>query len=325
MLCSPPSRPVLIKLFCLSLLLFPVLLTNISILKLLQIINKSVFLLIGPIILPLFVLHQGNLQSHKEHILSIVWVFSGIFLLLGNSDCSPKQNLLNLILSIISTTIIFNVIRLSKILINKVETVRLLRNSNHHLGPGLARSFFGFLKLLAPDIDEVLTSYQDIEAIEHIHQKVFIIFPKKTSFNDGSIQWMFDLQRRNNPSWTSSTDDQLEFTLVRSMHEPYTLNGRRRHKDLAVIKIRDRQNKKVFYVAIAENRPLLKLQEMARHCCFNLSKEEFELQVEIYRNSLIKLIKEDSNCFNRFEIIDLQAKNHEDFQIKIYEQIRKSQ
>jgi len=322
---SPPSRLVLIKLSCLSLVLFPVLLTNISILNLLQNINKSVFLLISPIILPSFVLHQGNLQSPKEHILSIVWFFSGIFLLLGNSDISPKQNLFNLILSVISTTIIFNVIRLSKILINKVETARLLRNSNHHLGPGLARSFFGFLKLLAPDIDEVLTSYQDDEAIEYIHQKVFIIFPKKTSFKDGSIQWMFDLQRKNNPSWTSSTDDHLEFTLVRSMHEPYTLNGRRRHKDLAVIKIRDRKNKKVFYVAIAENRPLLKLQEMARHCCFNLSKEEFELQVEIYRNSLIKLIKEDSKCFNRFEIIDLQAKNHEDFQIKIYEQIRKSQ
>jgi len=218
------------------------------------------------------------------------------------------------------SVLIFKVIQYSKILSSKVETVELLRKSNQHLGPGLAKSFFRFLQILAPETGDILRSYKEDEEIGYIHPKVLIVFPKRYFNKAGSTQWMYELQRQNNPPQRYG---QVEFTLVRSIHRPYLLSGRTRDMNLAVIKIRHLDSKKVYYSAVVENRPLLKLQEMSHQRCFNLRKEDFDLQVEMFRDSLKKLVENDVQCCDKFEFIDLNAKNHKDFQMKIYTKIKK--
>ena len=128
---------VLIKLFLLFLLLlFPCLL-NLPLLILLQKVNTSAFLLISSILFPTFLRH-GALHSSRELFLSIVWLISGIVLFVEY----PKQNVWISMFQLFGSILIFKVIQYSKILSSKVETVELLRKSNQHLGPGLAKSFF---------------------------------------------------------------------------------------------------------------------------------------------------------------------------------------
>ena len=75
-------------------------------------------------------------------------------------------------------------------------------------------------------------------------------------------------------------------------------------------------------MAIAENRPMISLQKMKNvHSLKPLfSEEEFQLQSEIYKNTLGRLIKEDEVCRDMFEIVDMQADNG-DFTIKLYNMI----
>ena len=133
---------------------------------------------------------------------------------------------------------------------------------------------------------------------------------------------MFQKEKKYNKPTHLQKHGPVEFTFQGTVVHRYFLNGKNRDIDLAVIKILNTETKSVHYVAIAENRPMITLQKMKNVHSLKppFSEEEFQLQSEIYKDNLARLIEHDDICSDMFEIVDMQADNG-DFTIKIYNKI----
>merc|ERR1712215_169560 len=172
-----------------------------------------------------------------------------------------------------------------KIFNNLTENRRILRKSRHHLGPGLARTFFSFLEMLpkcqngTPGLHKILSNYAQEERI-HIYHKVLILFPRNTSLDVGSHAWMVRKEKDYNTDTHLATHQHVEFTFQGTIHHSYFCNGKNRDIELAMIKIRNTQTKEVFYAPVAENRALITLQKMLGLTVlgWKFAEDDFQLQ-----------------------------------------------
>jgi len=267
----------------------------------------------------------------RSQALSFLLMPSFTVLLLADQDkhlnlsARPKkENILRILCNILSVFVVLLFLYKLKIFVNKVETRKMLRKSRHHLGPGLARTFFSFLEMLpkcqngTPGLHKILSNYAQDERI-HIYNKVLILFPRNTSQDVGSHAWMVKKEKDYNSDTHLATHGHVEFTFQGTIHHSYFCNGKNRDIELAVIKIRNNQTNKVFYVPVAENRALITLQKMLGLTVlgWEFNEDDFQLQSEIYKKSLTSLVEEDSECNQCFEIVDMQRSNGE-FPLKIY-------
>ena len=130
---------------------------------------------------------------------------------------------------------------------------------------------------------------------------------------------MFKKEKEYNQPRHLKKHGPVEFTFQGTILHSYFLNGKNRDIDLAVIKILNTETSKVYYVAIAENRPLITLQMMINTNSLKppFGEDDFQLQAEIYKKNLTSMIEEDGACRDSFEIVDMQRCNG-DFTMKIY-------
>ena len=133
---------------------------------------------------------------------------------------------------------------------------------------------------------------------------------------------MFQKEKKYNKPTHLQKHGPVEFTFQGRIVHQYFMGGKNRDIVLAVIKIFNTQTKDGHYVAIPENSPMITLQKMKNVHSLKppLSEEDFQLQSEIYKDNLARLIEEDEDCRDRFEIVDMQADNG-DFTIKLYNMI----
>ena len=152
--------------------------------------------------------------------------------------------------------------------------------------------------------------------------QVFILFPRNTSQEAGSYSWLFKKEKKYNKPVHLHKHGPVQFTFQGTIVHQYFLNGKYRDIDLAVIKILNTETRDAHYVALAENRPLITLQKMKNVPSLKppFSEDDFQLQSEIYKNNLARLIEDDEACKQLFEIVDMQADNG-DFTVKIYNMI----
>ena len=133
---------------------------------------------------------------------------------------------------------------------------------------------------------------------------------------------MFQKEKKYNKPQHLQEHGKVQFTFQGTLIHKYFLNGKDRDIDLAVIKILHTETRTVHYVTIAENRPMITLQKMKNIPSLKppFSEDDFQLQSEIYKKNLATLIKDDKDCRDMFEIVDMQVDNG-DFTIKIYNKI----
>jgi len=301
--------------------------------SLIVVLSETIFFILCADILSHMVLTGNTTLSQRSQKLSLLLIPTFSITLYAAKDkmtfnsTVKKEKFLKIFICLVSISIILLVCKYLRIFSNLVQVRKMLKKSKHHLGPGLARSFFSFLEMLGtsqyntPGLQNILADYQENEYID-LHPKVFIIFPKNTSQDAGSHAWMFAKEKKYNTPVHLSKHGNVQFTFQGTILHKYFLNGKDRDIELAVIKIKNTETRKIHYVAIAENRPMITLQKMKNLPSLRppFSEDDFQLQSEIYKKNLADLINKSKACKNLFEIVDMQADNG-DFTIKIYNRI----
>eukprot|EP00092_Neocalanus_flemingeri_P034766 GFUD01037836.1.p1 GENE.GFUD01037836.1~~GFUD01037836.1.p1 ORF type:complete len:335 (+),score=78.64 GFUD01037836.1:152-1156(+) len=300
--------------------------------SLVVVLSEAMFYIISGYFVSHAILHGK--KKPKTQLISFLLLPTFAILLLTGPNTKihlnmkvKKEKLLTIVVNTVSVSLVMLLLQWLKVLVNEIEIRRMLMNSNNHLGPGLARTFFGFLKIVTdgelgtPGLETILQRYADNEGIQ-LHHKVFILFPKNTSQDVGSHSWMFEMEREYNMPDHLRNHGPIEFTFQGCTQQPYFLNGKERVIELAVIKMRNTETGLVYYAAIAENRPLITLQKMVNIHSLKkpFSEEDFKLHSEIYKKGLTSMIEEDAACQERFEIVDMQRDNG-NFTMKIYNRV----
>eukprot|EP00092_Neocalanus_flemingeri_P011063 GFUD01011911.1.p1 GENE.GFUD01011911.1~~GFUD01011911.1.p1 ORF type:complete len:347 (+),score=95.10 GFUD01011911.1:617-1657(+) len=297
-------------------------------------ISEAVFYLVCGYFVSHAILHGKKKHSDRTQLLSFLLMPTFAIILLAGQDRQihfsikvKKETYLRILQNTVTVSLVMVVLNYLRVFITETETRKMLKKSKHHLGPGLARTFFSFLEMLTkrehgtPGLENVLARYASSEHI-HIHPKVFILFPRNTSQSAGSHSWMFAKEKEYNLPDHLRRHGPVQFTFQGTIVHSYFLNGKNRDIDLAVIKIKNTETKKVYYAAIAENRPLITLQKMKNMHSLRppFCEEDFQLQSQIYKKNLTSLIEEDPACRDSFEIVDMQGGNG-DFTVKIYDRV----
>jgi len=139
--------------------------------------------------------------------------------------------------------------------------------------------------------------------------KLLILFPEYI-FNDsplteqmmesifGSVGDILQAMREEDATHTLTTEN-INYSFKAS-------GGIHRNMQLEVLKSRkiSKNGEITFnYLAFAENRPLKTLYMMVADPIMKFSQHNFNLQFQIYKRKLRKLLDEDSNCKDRYYIL----------------------
>ena len=121
-----------------------------SIPRLVIMLSETLFYLIFGYILSDIILTCSTKLSHRSQCLSLVLMPTFAITLFASQDKmgftatvkKEKEKFLRIVLTLVSVSFILWVCKKLKVFRNLVETRKMLKRSQHHLGPGLARTFF---------------------------------------------------------------------------------------------------------------------------------------------------------------------------------------
>jgi len=304
--------------------------------SLIVLISEAFFYIVGGFFVSQAMIHGAEKVIKRQNVITLVLIPSFAIILFANQNFElnlsskvKREKYLVVMKNIVSMSMVHLVLHWLRLFNNKTENRKILKKSKHHLGPGLARSFFSFLEMLTnrdhgtPGLEDLLGKYGSNDDIK-LHPKVFILFPRNTSQDAGSHSWMFKKEREYNEPRHLEKHGPVQFTFQGTITREYFLNGKKRDIDLAVLKIRNTETMKVYYAVIAENRGLITLQKMIKSHSLKppFLEEDFQLQSQIYKNNLDTLIQEDEACRDIFELVDMQDDCNGDFTVKIYNSVR---
>lgn len=234
----------------------------------------------------------------------------------------------NVTITFISMTSVLVVIRWSKLTRNECEIFRIM-DRNPNIGADMAMTNFRFLENVIKGKKEKIIEMNGSEFkgngsfIELINQymknemvsdssyfpKLLILFPEYI-FNDspiteqmketifGSVGDVLQAMREADATHTLTTEN-INYSFKAS-------GGMPRNMQLEVLKSRKiSENGEIIfnYLAFAENRPLKTLYMMVADPLMKFSQHNFNIQFEIYKRELGKLLDADPKCKDRYLIL----------------------
>lgn len=233
----------------------------------------------------------------------------------------------NLIVTSVSIMAVLLVVRMSKLTRNKCEISRLMDRNPFNIGASLAKTNFRFLENVIKGKRENIFNIGGVTVrgkgtfLELMQQhlqnelvpdssyfpKLLILFPEWISLDSpwteqrkqlifGSVGDVLQKEKDEGATHTL-TPEKITYSFKAS-------GGMDRRMQLEVLKSRKHPSSvDARYLAFAENRPLNTLYMMVAESCVKFNKQNFNLQFQIYKRELGKLLDADPGCKDHFLIL----------------------
>jgi len=254
--------------------------------------------------------HELNWTNIK---VDLAWKGAGVLILAWSVKISlglPQNTALrDILMELCPILFALGMMRYFKLHRNQSQDLRLMGRCS--LAPDSARTTFSFLenvikgkkatmkKPSTKNFEKILEEHFEKEKIKaQYHPQLVILFPEG---RDG----------QGNKHALGSVEDILykekeegsEHTLTKESisYEYFASSGRHRRAQLEVLKFRNKGD--VIYVAISENRLLKTFYQMLFEPCIDFRWENFQMQFNIYRRELARLLDEDESCREKWEMV----------------------
>jgi len=265
-------------------------------------------------------------ENWTEIKVDLAWTGTGLLMIvagikikfLGLSQIAAMADILK---ELIPSLIGLWTVRSCKFHRNQCQDIRLLEKSS--LASDSARTTFSFLENIIKGkketmkkhskgnqksscfFEQILKNHFEKEKITASHHsKLVILFPEGREGQNNAHALAGGVEDILGRSKEKEKGSQHALINENISYEYYASSGGHRRAQLEVLKFfRDKTKFDVIYVAIIEIRLLRTFYQMLSSPCVDFRWENFQMQFNVFRRRLTRLLDEDEGCRGRWEML----------------------